>query len=123
MGILTKPKEPPTATSHNDNAGVTLDKHVTINVGATVEARFIGEGSIIEAGAKVGRDSIIGKHCKITPNSFLPPETVLPDYTVVYGNNQQRRQKPGLEALRKRTHEKQGEVLRRLVPGNLAKWQ
>ena len=111
VGILSKP----TPTSPSDNTGVTLSQNVNISLGATVEARFIGEGSTIEAGATVGRDTVIGKYCKVVPLGVLPPGTVLPDYTVVYGYNQQRREKPGMEALKKRTHEKRGEVLRKLV--------
>ena len=120
VGVLSKP----TATSPNDNGGVTLSKHVTINLGATVEARFVGEGSTIEAGATIGRDSVIGKYCKVVHLSVLPPGTVLPDYTVVYGNNQWRREKGTLEELRKKTQEKRGKVLRKLVPNaNLARRQ
>jgi hypothetical protein len=47
----------------------------------------------------------------------------LPDYTVVFGDNQTRKEKPGLDTYRLATHQKQLGVLKRLVPSNLAKWQ
>ena len=40
---------------------VTIEKGVTIEVGAVVEAARVGEGSVIEVYAKVGKGAVVGK--------------------------------------------------------------
>ena len=121
--------------------GVILEKNVIVEAGALVEAKFVGEGTTIELGARIGKGAILGKasitlrsmdtwtlrlgpqHCKITPLSVVAPNENLPDFTVVYGVSDRRVEKPGLEGLREKVHEKHVEVLRRLVPTNLTKWK
>ncbi|MCJ1443686.1 MAG: hypothetical protein MMC23_004186 [Stictis urceolatum] len=103
--------------------GIELGHNVVLEPAAIVEARTVGEGTVFEAGCKVGPGAVIGKFCRITPLCTVRPNEELPDFTIVYGNNQKRREKPGLEALRMKTHEKEIEVLRRLIPSSLAKWQ
>ena len=63
------------------------------------------------------------KYCKIAPLCTVHAGEVLGDFTIMFGSNQHRREKPGLEGRRKVTHDKEIEVLRRLIPSNLAKWQ
>jgi dynactin-6 len=41
--------------------GVVLKDYVVVEVGAVVEARSVGEGSVIEINAKVGNGAVIGK--------------------------------------------------------------
>lgn len=41
-----------------------------IEVGATVEARRVGEGSVIEVNAKVGKGAILGK--ARSPHTKMP---------------------------------------------------
>jgi len=41
--------------------GVELGKNVTVEAGATVEAQSIGEGTVIEFDAKIGKGSVLGK--------------------------------------------------------------
>lgn len=48
---------------------------------------------------------------------------MVPDFTVVYGMNQRRRDRPGLEALKMKANERQVEVLRRLIPSQIAKFR
>jgi dynactin-6 len=38
-----------------------IEDCVVIEVGATVEAKHVGEGSIIEINARVGKGAVIGK--------------------------------------------------------------
>jgi len=66
--------------------------------------------------------SFICQHCKVTALCTVAAGEHIPDFTVVYGDNQRREQKPGLEELRRSTHEKQLEVLKKLIPSNLAKY-
>ncbi|KAI9814622.1 MAG: hypothetical protein M1827_003178 [Pycnora praestabilis] len=103
--------------------GVVLEQGVVVEVGALVEARRVGEGTVVEVGAKIGRGCVIGKHCKIAPLSKVPPNETLPDFTVIYGNNERRIDKSGLEELRMKLNEKHVETLRRLIKSDLAKWQ
>lgn len=48
---------------------------------------------------------------------------VLPDYTVLYGNGMRRLDTSGVEDLKLKMVAKQVEVLRKLIPSNLAKFQ
>lgn len=48
---------------------------------------------------------------------------VLPDFTVVYGNGERRIDRSGVEELKMRMNGKHVEVLRKLIPSNLAKFQ
>ena len=59
----------------------------------------------------------------MAPLCTVPVGEVLEDFTIVFGNNQRRRETPGLEGHRKLTHDKELEVLRKLIPTNLTKWQ
>ena len=45
---------------------VEIGRNVSIESGALVEASYVGDGTIIEANAKVGTDAVIGKVCKKT---------------------------------------------------------
>ena len=52
--------------------GVTLEKNVIVEAAATVEASYIGEGTIIECGAKIGRGALLGKVFRLSnPRRFL----------------------------------------------------
>ena len=69
-------------------------------------------------------DSFVGhKHCKVAPLCTVPAGETLEDYTVVFGNNQRRKAQPGLEVHRKIAHDKEVQVLKKLIPTNLTKWQ
>lgn len=50
-----------------DETGLTIEDGVLIEVNAVIEARFIGENSGIEVGAKVGKRAVIGKVCWLHP--------------------------------------------------------
>jgi dynactin-6 len=47
--------------------GVIIEDYVLIEVGAIVEARRVGEGSIVETNARVGKGAVIGKVCVAMP--------------------------------------------------------
>lgn len=47
--------------SEDQSEGVNIGDCVVIEVGAIVEARQVGEGSIIEINARVGKGAVIGK--------------------------------------------------------------
>jgi len=103
--------------------GTDIGNGVIIEVGATVEARRIGEGCVIEINAKVGKGAVLGKHCKIGSMCSVADNEVLPDYTVIYGHGFRRQDKSDVEDLKMKMVARQVEVLRKLVPSNLAKFQ
>ena len=49
------------APSEDEKEGVVIENGVIVEVGATVEAKRIGEGSVIEVNARIGKGAIIGK--------------------------------------------------------------
>ncbi|PQE33554.1 transferase hexapeptide domain-containing protein [Rutstroemia sp. NJR-2017a WRK4] len=104
-------------------AGVTMENYVVVEVGAVVEASRIGEGTIIEVNARVGRGAVLGKHCKIGPLCEVADDEVIPDYTVIYGDGLRRIDKSGVEDLKLKMVGRQADVLRKLIPSNLAKYQ
>ncbi len=74
----------------------------------------------------IHRDSIADErwqHCKIGPLCEVAEGEVLPDFTVIYGNGSRRIDKSGAEDLKMKMIARQVEVLRKLIPSNLAKFQ
>jgi dynactin-6 len=47
--------------STTQSEGVVLGDHVVLEVGAVVEAKSVGEGSLIEINARVGKGTVLGK--------------------------------------------------------------
>ncbi|OWP07088.1 hypothetical protein B2J93_6668 [Marssonina coronariae] len=45
----------------DEEYGVILENAVVIEVGATIEARRVGEGTVVENNARVGKGAVIGK--------------------------------------------------------------
>lgn len=63
------------------------------------------------------------QHCKIGPLCEVAEGEVLPDFTVIYGNGLRRLDKSGVEDMKLKMVDRQVEVLRKLIPSNLAKFQ
>ena len=120
VGLLSAPSS---AEEDDSKTGVTLDPFVMLEPGCVVEATRIGAGSVVDVGAKISAGATLGEHCRVAPLCTVPRGEALESFTVVFGNGQRRRERKGLEGLRRGTHEKQVDVLRRLVPSNLAKFQ
>jgi len=116
VGLQSGPAE-------DQRQGVVIGNGVIIEVGAIVEASAVGEGTIIEVNSKVGKGAVLGKHCKIGPLCEVREGEVIPDYTVLYGNGLRRLDKSGVEDLKLKMVARQVEVLRKLIPSNLAKFQ
>ncbi|TAQ86839.1 hypothetical protein B7494_g4809 [Chlorociboria aeruginascens] len=103
--------------------GVLIGSGVVVEVGATVEAASVGDGCLIEVNAKLGKGVVLGKHCKIGPLCEVTEGEVLPDFTVLFGNGMRRVDQSGVEELKLKMVGRQVEVLRKLIPSNLAKFQ
>lgn len=100
-----------------------IQNDVVIEVGAVVEAKTVGEGTVIEVQAKIGKGAVLGKHCKIGPQCEIVEGETVPDFTVVYGNGMRRLDNSGVEDLKLKMVARQIEVLKRLIPSNPAKFQ
>lgn len=138
-----------------EDKGVVIGRYVTIGSGAVVAAASVGDGSVIDTGARVGRECVLGEvralslvpcrctgtsvadtlqqYCRVAPNVVLPANTHLPAYTVVtaagmgQGSIQTRtdvssRDNERVRMLKQKGHDKQIEMMRKLLKVNLAKW-
>ncbi|CAK4030203.1 Hypothetical predicted protein [Lecanosticta acicola] len=79
-----------TAIVGNEEGDVVIGDGVNIETGAIVQAKSVGDGSVIDIKATVGKGAVIGKYCNIAPLCEVKDNEELPDYTVVYGDNQRR---------------------------------
>ncbi|KAG0648724.1 Dynactin subunit 6 [Hyphodiscus hymeniophilus] len=111
------------APAEDEKDGVVFENGVIVEVGAVVEAKRIGEGSVIEVNAKIGKGVVIGKHCKIGSMCEVADGEVIPDFTVIYSNGLRRIDASGIENLKLKMVGRQVDVLRKLIPTNLAKFQ
>lgn len=106
-----------------------LGDGVDVQGDAVVEGAKVGDWSVIEVGAKVGRLSQIGKYCKITPFSTILPGEVVGDSVVVFGEEGTRRVDGNLvkdeevRAARERGQTMMVDVLKKLVVDGGAKWR
>ncbi|KAI4156233.1 MAG: hypothetical protein LQ340_000427 [Diploschistes diacapsis] len=113
------------------SAGVVLENDVVVEPAAAVEGRRVGEGSTLEAGSKVCADAVVGKVSfvsffafhNVAPSAAWTHARGVQDFTIVFGHNQRRRERPGLERHRKMTHDMEVETLNMLIPNHLARWQ
>jgi len=102
--------------------GVVIENGVVVEVGAVIEAKRVGEGCHIEVNAKIGKGVVLGKHCKIGPLCEVAEGDNVPDFTVIYGNGMRRLDKSGVEDLNLKMVARHVDVLRKLIPSNLAKF-
>ncbi|KAF2200313.1 trimeric LpxA-like protein, partial [Delitschia confertaspora ATCC 74209] len=107
--------------------GAWLGRNVVVETGAIVEAREVGEGTVVEAGGRVGSGVVVGKFCTITASAVVPPDSKIPDFTVVYSGFERRidgitKMRPDIQSAKRAMHMKHIEVFRRLMPNNIAKW-
>jgi len=100
-----------------------IDNCVVVEVGAVIEAKRVGVGCHIEVNAKLGKGAVLGKHCKVGPLCEVADGETVPDFTVIYGNGMRRLDKSGVEDLNLKMVGRQVDVLRKLIPSNLAKFQ
>ncbi|KAI9678803.1 MAG: hypothetical protein M1817_005862 [Caeruleum heppii] len=105
-----------------EGQGTLLEDYVTVEPGAVVEAARVGEGTVIEVNARVGRGAIVGKHCKITPLCEVPPGDHVPDYTVIYGMNERRIDRSQTQEMRILLAKQHVALAKKLLTNNVAKW-
>lgn len=100
-----------------------LEDSVVIETGAKIEPCTIGEGTYIGINARIGRGAVIGRNCKIGAWCHVLDGEVVPDATIVYGTGQRRVDRHGLVSCEAEARGRQIDVLRGLIPSNLAKWR
>lgn len=108
-------------------AGCMLGDGVSIETGAVVEARRIGDHSTVEVNATLGVGCMIGKWCKVGSLCEVKEGEVLEDFTVVFGDNKRRvdattREREEMRSMRQDGRRKEIELLRVLIPDGKVKW-
>lgn len=63
------------------------------------------------------------QHCKIGPMCEIADGDVVPDFTVIYGNGLRRIDTSDIEDLKLKLVGRQTDILKKLIPTNLAKFQ
>ncbi len=113
IGLLSAPR------NEKEAKGVTLSPGVLIETCAVVEGASIGPYTIIEAGAKIGRGTVIGANSKVCGGVEIGEDVVVEDDTVVYGSGwgQRRKEKKGLDEVRRKWVDLQEDALRRMWTG------
>lgn len=98
---------------------------MVVEVGSVIEAgdTEVGEGTTVQVGSKIGSGAKIGKHCTISHKSIISAGQVLPDYTVLYSNGLQRRDRRDVVDIRKAGLVKQISVLKKMIPNNPEKFK
>lgn len=113
IGLLSAPQ------NEKEAKGVTLSPGVLIETCAVVEGASIGPYTIIEAGAKIGKGTVIGANSKVCGGVEIGENVVVEDDTVVYGSGwgQRRKEKKGLDEVRRKWVDLQGDALRKMWTG------
>lgn len=106
---------------------VVLDRYVSVESGAEVLAKRVGEVTELGIQAKIGKGAVVGSFCRLTATEVVGAGEEVEDFTVVFGDGQRRRDKTlvkseDVKRQRIRAQEKHVEVLRKLVPDGKAKW-
>lgn len=99
---------------------------VSVEGDAVVEGASIGDWSVIEVGARIGRMAQVGRYCKVGALQTVLPGERVGDFTVVFGENQRRVDKlmmdEGVRGQREKGQVMYVELLRKLgLEGN--KWR
>ncbi|KAK5174174.1 uncharacterized protein LTR77_001254 [Saxophila tyrrhenica] len=74
-----------------EDTTLVVGEGVSIESGAIVEARKIGDHATLGINCRVGEGAVLGKWCKIAPLCEVGPNEVLDDYTVVFGEGRKGR--------------------------------
>lgn len=108
---------------------VVLGEGVSIQTGAVVEAKKVGDYSTIEVNAKIGAGALVGKWCKVAGSCTVGESEVLEDFTVVFGESHECRRtdvvlrdKKEVRDAKLRGKAMEMEVLRTWIPDGSAKW-
>lgn len=106
---------------------VVVGECVNIETSVVVEAQRVGDGTVVEVNALVGKGAVVGEWCRITALERVDADEELEDFTVVFSGGQRRADKTlkGHEEVRlakKESQEKAVDLMRKLIPSAGAKW-
>jgi dynactin-6 len=106
---------------------VVLDRHVSVESGAEVLAKHVGEVTEVGVQTKIGAGATVGRFCRLTPTEVVQDEEQVQDFTVVFGDGQRRKDTTTLgsaeiQKQRVKTQEKHVEVLKKLIVDGKSKW-
>ena len=108
---------------------VVLGEGVSIETGALVEAKKIGDHTTIEVNSKIGAGALIGRWCKVAPLCEVGDAELLDDFTVVFGDGHKGRRidvvlrdKKEVRDAKLKGKAMEMEVLRALIPDGSVKW-
>jgi dynactin-6 len=110
-----------------ERGDVVLDRHVSVESGAEVLARHVGEVTEVGVHARIEAGAVVGRFCRLTPTKVVRAREEVEDFTVVFGEGQRRRDRTlvGSEEIQKqrvRAQEKHVEMLKKLVVDGKSKW-
>ena len=112
-----------------DGADVVLGEGVSVETGAVIEAKKIGDYSTIEVNGQIGPGALIGKWCKVAVLCKVGNAEVLDDFTVVFGEGQRGRRmdlvlrdKKAVRDAKLKGKAMELELLKTLIPNGKVKW-
>ena len=106
---------------------VVLDRHVSVESGAEVLAKRVGEVTEVGVHARIEAGATVGRFCRLTPTEVVLAGEQVEDFTVVFGDGRRRRDKTLVESgdiqkQRVKAQEKYVEVLKKLIVDGKSKW-
>ena len=114
-------------TPLNTAGDVLLDSWVSVETGADVQAKHVGEVTEVGIKTNIGAGATVGRFSRLTPTETVQAGERVGDFSVVFGGGQTRRDKTmedseDSRAQRVKAQEKHVEMLKRLIPDGKAKW-
>ena len=117
------------ATEGEGEMDVVLGEGVSIETGAVVEAKKIGDYTTVEVNSRVDAGAIVGRWCKVAPLCKVANSELLDDFTVVFGEGHKGRRVDVLLRDKKEVRDAklkgramEMQVLRTLIPDGSVKW-
>jgi len=106
---------------------VVLDRHVSVESGAEVLAKHVGEVTEVGVHARLEAGVTVGRFCRLTPTEVVVAGETVEDFTVVFGEGQRRRDRTlvGSEEIQRqrvKAQEKHVEMLKKLIVDGKSKW-
>jgi dynactin-6 len=106
---------------------VVLDRHVSVESGAEVLAKRVGEVTEVGVHSRIGAGATVGAFCRLTPTEKVQDGEMLEDFTVVFGDGRRRRDgtvedSEAVQRQRVKVHERHVEVLKKLIVDGKGKW-
>nr|POE47047.1 dynactin subunit 6 [Quercus suber] len=116
------------AGPHAGQDGVVIGEDVSVETGASIEAREVGNGCVVEVNARLGRGTILGHWTKIAPLEVVDEGEVLEDFEVIFSEGKRRidttvQKNAEIREARRMGHDKMMDVLRTLIVDGGAKWR